>query len=617
MKIKKSKISGLDVIRILIFTYVAVILIGDFTPFYEGNDSHLYAEWGKRLANGSFEYSNELLETGSPEFIPMAHVKTIHNTVIPAGFYGIYVVSAISYWVGGNYGLFYVGPIFTIILIFVSERIATRLFGDIAGIITLVLVSTDNAIIRFGEQLLTDSISATLIILGSFYFIKFLRERKYHHILFSSCFFVGSTFFRLNGLVYFPIEIILLIAFFVYDHFYYSKNGINLFKQKKLIFEKINKKKFIKLSSYIILPWIVFFLIFFILNSFYFGDPLSTYKDVQISTSDVTSSKFSFFSFDRERFEWIKFYSVGFLPDYFIFAILENANIDFDDSFNATWLSFFSFTILGLALIISLLIRTKRKEILVIITIVVSLLIFYSAEFMHPFCTTLSECQPTSFVRDRFSIPGLILSFMLVGFIFDSVYKINLKQIFIFNSKIFSKVFRLSILFIIIFFLSSSVFSSTQFEKIIKSSFILKNPQEYAIRYPIDSEGLTNKSVIIGENKNYLDYESIPFFPYVGVREILEYDQNIEILPKEPIKVLKKIMNEGYDVFIFKEQSSLDNWYLRYLETSEGIIAKDYSETFCKLELINNLDNLNESSDILCHGLQVSITIDGKPFVPP
>lgn len=617
MNIKKSKISGFDIIRILILVYVAVTLLGNFTPYYEGNDSHLYAEWGKRYATGTFEYSNELLETGANEFIPMAHVKTIHDSVIPAGNYGIYVVSGLSYLVGENYALFYIGPIFTIILIFVSERVATRLFGDIAGIITLVLVSTDNAIIRYGEQLLTDSIFATLVILGSFCLIKFLQERKHQHILFSSCFFVASSFFRLNGLIYFPIEIILLIAFFVYNTFYSSKNGINLFKQMKLIFSKINKKKFIKLSSYIILPWIVFILIFFSLNSYYFGDPLTTYKDSQIVTSDITASKFSFFSFDLERFEWIKFYSVGLLPDLLIFESIENQNIDFSDSFNSTWLSFFSFTILGLALGISLFIRKKRIEIWVLITIVLGLLIFYSAEYMHPFCTTLSECPPSSAVRDRYSIPGLILSFMLVGFIFDRVYKIDFKQIFIFNSKTFSKFFKLSLSLIIIFLLSSSIFTSTQFEKIGNSSFILKNPQDYANRYPIDSEGLTSKSVIMGENKNYLDYESIPFFPYTGVQEILKHDQDIENLPKESINELKKIMNEGYDVFIFKEKSSLDNWYLQYLENLEGINAKDYSETFCKLEFIKNIDNPKESSDILCRALQVSVTIDGKPFIAP
>ena len=294
LKIKKSKISGLDVIRILIFVYVAITLLGNFTPYYDGNDSHLYAEWGKRLANGTFGYSNELLETGAKEFIPAAHVKTIHDTVIPAGNYGIYAVSGLSYLVGGNYALFYIGPISAIILIFASERVATRLFGNIAGMITLVLVSTDNAIIRYGEQLLTDSIFAIFTILGSFYLIKFLRQRKHQHILFSSCFFVAATFFRLTGLIYFPVEIILLITFFVFDYFNSTKNGIKLSKQMKLIFSKIYKKEFGKLCSLIILPWIVFFLIFASLNLFYFGDPLTTYKDLQLGTSSDNTTKFSF-----------------------------------------------------------------------------------------------------------------------------------------------------------------------------------------------------------------------------------------------------------------------------------------------------------------------------------
>ena len=51
-------------------------------------------------------------EYQSWDFVPNQWVKTIQNTAIPIGSFGIYGISSIAFLLGGYYGLFFLGPIF-------------------------------------------------------------------------------------------------------------------------------------------------------------------------------------------------------------------------------------------------------------------------------------------------------------------------------------------------------------------------------------------------------------------------------------------------------------------------------------------------------------------------
>ncbi len=612
-EINKNSFSFLNILKIIFFLFFSIWLLGNFSPYYEGVDSLLYGEWGIRLSQGQFGFTNELLQNVGSEFVPTSHVKTVHDTAIPVGNVGIYGISAFSYLIGGYYGLFYLGPVAAILLIFFSERIATNLFGKFAGTITLVLVGTDSAMIRYGGQLLTDSIFALFFILGCFYFIKFLKERNSTQILACSIFFVISTFFRLNGLILFPFEILLLFGFFVIQNLQYSKTQANKknYTKGKSILLKIKSKKFVKSTIYLLLPWLVFFMIFFAYNYYFFGDPISTYKSENLDRVEIDAvSNFSWITLDSDRFEWIKFYSVGLLPDLFLNNMLKFVNIEFSDSLNSTWLSIFSFSFFAVAIGVSLFVKKKRKEVLVFSTLVASFLIFYSADFIHPVCGTITDCTPTSLVRDRFMIPGLVLSFMLVGLFFNQISEVNFSRISLAHSKTYSNVFKVAVILFVIFFLVTSIFISGPFKKTINSGFSFQNPETYTNRFPIDLEGLSPNSVIMSHERKFLEYESIPFSPYVAVEQLLRHNQNHELIPQEPIHTLKNIINEGYEVFIFKEKSNLDNWYLRYLETNQGIIAKDYSKSFCKLELINNPTESEAFSDSICHTIE-TIRVNG------
>src|SRR3989337_2628875 len=116
------------VTKITIIGFVSIWFIGNFDPFYNGSDSKLYGVSAIDLANGNFGFTNELLQqTGKWEFIPGQYVKTVYNTAIPIGSFGIYGLSSIAYYFAGLNGLFYLGPIIAIIFLISSERIATNL----------------------------------------------------------------------------------------------------------------------------------------------------------------------------------------------------------------------------------------------------------------------------------------------------------------------------------------------------------------------------------------------------------------------------------------------------------------------------------------------------------
>ena len=148
-KIENSSHLILNFFKISIIIFVSVSLMASFDPFYFGSDTYLYGLSSIDLVNGKWGFTNEFLsDTGSVDFVPLQWVKTIQNTAVPIGSSGIYAISSIFYFIGGYYGLFYLGPIFTIVLLISSERIATNLFGRYVGLGALVLLAS-NATIFF------------------------------------------------------------------------------------------------------------------------------------------------------------------------------------------------------------------------------------------------------------------------------------------------------------------------------------------------------------------------------------------------------------------------------------------------------------------------------------
>jgi len=237
---------------------------------------------------------------------------------------GMVGISALIYLLGGYYGLFYLGPIFTILLLITSERVATKWFGSFVGLLTLVFVSASSVIYFWGSILMTESIFSVFFLLGCFYLIKFFHEKSERLILLSTVFFVASASFRYVGMSIFPIEILLILGFFIAQRFRVTKNelissnkssNINLIFIIKHIFSNFNRKKILKISIIVILPWLVYFSFWFNYNSYYYGEPFTNFYDQWDRYSTEVSLLSSLFTFDSERFEAMKFYLISTLPD--------------------------------------------------------------------------------------------------------------------------------------------------------------------------------------------------------------------------------------------------------------------------------------------------------------
>ncbi len=68
-------------------------------------------------------------------------------------------------------------------------------------------------------------------------------------------------------------------------------------------------------------------------------------------------------------------------------------------------------------------------------------------------------------------------------------------------------------------------------------------------------------------------------------------------LTNDSVNLLKQVMSEGYEVYIFKTPtSSNEKETLQNLIDEYEFVIKDHSETFCKVSLNQN----NEKTDTIC-----------------
>jgi len=148
---------AINLTKVFVITALSILFIGFFLPYFEGADDYLYGVQGIRLSNGLWEYNNELLQkTGSWEFVPQAWVKTVHGTAVPLTSVGLPIIAMVAYSIGGQYGLFYLGPIIGITFFIVTERVTTKLFGRFVALLTLLLLAFNLNIIYSSITLLND-----------------------------------------------------------------------------------------------------------------------------------------------------------------------------------------------------------------------------------------------------------------------------------------------------------------------------------------------------------------------------------------------------------------------------------------------------------------------------
>jgi len=610
LKNKIKTISVLDTLKIIILIIVSFALIANFYPYYEGWDSFVYGISAISLSQGSFGITNELLlETGNNEFVPNHWTKTIHDTAVPVASPAILGLAAFSYLIGGHYGLFYVGPIFSIIFLIVSERVATKLFGGFVGLFTLVLLSTDLIFLSTGVQLLTDNIFSLFFILGCFFLIKFFQNEKINLVFISTVFFVAAAFFRFNGIIFFPIEIILIAGYFgikILKNSKINKNLENIYQNRISLLK--SKKNLLKIIVLILIPWIIFFIFWFSFNDYYFGDPLKTYYSNWSVQPDIST----IFTIDSNRIESLKFYSAELTPDTLnsLFRTIESTE---NLQLSKDLLSAFALIILGGAFLISLGTKNKRAEVIVLLAFVVGSLLFFSSEY----ATSIGNSE-------RFMIPNLSISFMLLGFIIITIWKNSIEEKLKNHSKAISVIIKSVLVIILIVIPPIALLDSVKntSEDVLlyeskgiqraKSGFNFNIPQDFVKRFPLDTEGLTTNSVIVAsEGRRIVEYNAIPLSTYSGGLFPIDGIFNPNGVPQQPIDTIIKLIKDGYDVYAFKNHWwDVDPQYFRYIEKNYGLILKDYSETFCKMELAEDTKIINEiisQSDDICYVYRDSI----------
>jgi len=600
-KFKNQKIFSFGIFKIVIIIFVSIYFIGGFVPFYEeGSDDYLYGVGAIDIANGSYEYTNEFLQnTEYNEFSSGPFIKTIHGTLIPNGAIGIFGLASFSYLLAGYYGLFYLGPISTILFLIISERVITKLFGSFAGLTALIFLSMNMTVLFVGTLLLTDSFFSLLLILGSFFLIKFLKDKTSTSILLCSSFLTAATFFRFNGVIFLPIEILIIFGYFLFQYIKNRKQDVGVkssFNQNLNLIKKFSKveiKKILKITLYILGPWSIFFIFLFSFNSYFFGEPFTSYLEQNrgIESENIISS---FVMFDSERFESIKEYSSKFLPSKTTSIVkMYSLGLVLLDQF---LLSIISFSLLFSALFISLYFKINRKEIIVFIIFILTLLFFYSSNLV----------ASLTGITLRYMIPTLPFFFAILGYLMFRAWKINYQKISFKYNQIISKSWKGFLIIIFGAFLLASIYDSKPVDSIIiKQTFEFKNPQVFADRYPLDNEGLTEKSVLVfGLGRAIIwEYDAMPFYPFSGYDEKTELWKN-NVPNPHPIKVMNELLEDGYDLYVFKEKNRGDPSYYRYLESEHNLILKEHSKTFCKLIRIQNastVNNIQIKSDDICH----------------
>jgi len=223
-------------------------------------------------------------------------------------------------------------------------------------------------------------------------------------------------------------------------------------------------------------------------------------------------------------------------------------------------------------------------------------LLFYSSDY----AVTIGQ-------DGRVMIPALTTTFILFGYIVQRILQINFRRYSRKGTNNISKTVKVGLWIIIGIFLVGSVLGLGvyQVQKIMKDDFNI-NPEVHVSRYPLDSEGLSGESIIVEtKGRRALEYNASPFLPARGswFNSINELDPNL--VAQEPIKILKKVMKDGYNAYAFKEPDrKFEPLYFRYLEAEQGIILKDYSKTFCKMDLIESVSETSENqikSDDICY----------------
>jgi len=562
-----SSNSIINLVKIIIILFVSFFLISNFNPYFEGNDSYSYAVVAKQLSQGNLFYTNDFLNSGELEFVPHDVIITKDGNALPAGYAGFFAITTAVYMIAGNYGLFYLGPSLGILFLIISERISTNLFGKYVGLLTLLFLSTNHLLFRSSLNLQTETIFSIFFIIGCYFLIKFFKTKNNKYVLGCSIFFVISTLLRINGVMYFPIELVLIFGFIIIAKFQNknTKNKANLIYEK---FFSLNKKDIFKILLFVVIPWVIFFTFYFSYFGYFFDDPFTNHVMISQGSENTDVKSSSLFVLNSLKFENLKEYSKYLLPYQFP-RLIDTSNVfsPIDDIFGENWVGILALLLLGFFLLFSLYRKNHRLTFIIFSLMIIGTVWFFSA-------VTNEERALRGDLPGRYMFPAFSLYYMLLGFSIVSFFKTRNIQKFS-NIKILTGIKIMSIIILILFF-SSAFYFSPPAQAILENNFEIKDPKIINQKYPLNKEGLTNNSILISANMEAMDYGFIQFKPYLQNENISDNSLNL----------LKKTISEGNNVYIMKyPYDKKDKIFNKNIFNLNEFIIIEYSESFCKLEL--------------------------------
>lgn len=564
----------MNICKIIIIVIAAIYLLGNFTPFYEGSDSYLYGIIATNFSQGIYEISNPLLEeTIQIGFSGTNWIPTQHDTMIPIGGIGTPILSTIAFTIGGYYGLFYVGPILGILLLIIYERISTNLFGKYVGFLALLFFASCHIFFRSAILPNTDAMLTLFFIPGIYYLIKFLKTGNEKKILLASSFFVMASLIKTPALIYLPLEMVTITIYFIVQirRNRITINTSNNHNISKTTLFTINRKKLLKISILVIIPWIMFFSFWFSYNDYFFGNPTTTYFSVLTDEENSPSSRTqTLLTIEQRDFDQFKDYGKYLLP-YQISATYNRVNDNLDETLGSNWPGLIIIPLFFAALFLSFKTKSHRTELLVFLFFIIGIIGFYSGQ--------TPEERAELGLPARYMLPAITLGFLIWSFmivkgleILKSYKKIN-----------YSKIFILIILGVFFIF----AFSFTPPIQFFIDGNNFKNPYEAAERYPLDKENISSKSILLVQNTDYaIEYDSIPFKM-----------SNTQTWDSEKISILNKALKEEYSIYTFKTSKSIsEHESLLSLIDNHNFVLQEFSDTFCQL----HVDEGTFSTDDIC-----------------
>ena len=566
--------------KILVISLVAIYLLGNFNPYFEGSDSYSYAMTAKDFSQGKFFYTNEFLFSGEEEFFPHDKLKINDGKhAIWAGPIGFFGLITTSYVLAGNYGLFYFGPIFGIIFLIVAERISSNLFGKYVGLLTLLFLSTNHLFFRSALNLQTESVYTICILTACYFLIKFFKSNNNSFLIGTSILFVFASLLRTSGVMYFPIELTLIIGFFITIKF---KSRIKFQIKSNSIIEKkfssITKKRFLKILFLILIPWILFFAFYFSYHAYFFDDPLTNRVVLRHGEENTDVKLSSLFVINEKNYENIKEYSKYVLPYQFPRIVDTSSELfsNLDNLFGKNWIGLLGLFSLLFFFIFSIWKGNNRLSMIIFSSMILITIFFFSSITSES--RSLRGDLPARYMFPAFSFYYMILGIMLVNFIKYS----NKKKLFHKKILLGLKIILVSIL---ITFLLSSFYFSPPIQAISNNNFQFQNPIEFDKKYPLNKEGLSENDILVSINFEAIDYGLIPFKSLVKDKTIS--DNSLELL--------KNVLKNNYNVYTLKNPFDyVDKNIYHGISENPDFVLVDFSDSFCKIELISAKNYANE-----------------------